>query len=115
MDVSDQSALTVNVVKDDVGERCQKLFQDFLEEWVLRGVKTKMQPAGRTQPIAVIGWQASRDKFGQSRLHFSRNVLFCSHCQPEICSAYCVVAVITKMQPAENDTMPVLVVFTDVQ
>jgi len=32
MDVSDQSALTVNVVKDDVGERCQKLFQDFLEE-----------------------------------------------------------------------------------
>jgi len=32
-----------------------------------------------------------------------------------VCSAYCVVAVITKMQPAENDTMPVLLVFTDVQ
>ena len=24
----------VNIVKDDVGERCQKLFQDFLEEYV---------------------------------------------------------------------------------
>ena len=32
MDVSEQVASAVNVVKDDVGERCQKLFQDFLEE-----------------------------------------------------------------------------------
>jgi len=32
MDVSEQTAAAVNVVKDDVGERCQKLFQDFLEE-----------------------------------------------------------------------------------
>jgi len=29
--------------------------------------------------------------------------------------AYCVVAVITKLQPAENDTMPILLVFVDVQ
>ena len=36
MDVSEQTASAVNVVKDDVGERCQKLFQDFLEEWVVR-------------------------------------------------------------------------------
>jgi len=72
-----------------------------LKKYILP-VKTKMQPAGRTQPSAVIGWHVSRDKFGQSRLRFSRNVLFCSHCQPEICS---VVAVITKMQPAKNDTM----------
>jgi len=48
-----------------------------------------MQPAGRTQPIAVIGWQASRDKFGQSRLHFSRNVLFCSHCQRDLQCVLC--------------------------
>ena len=32
MDVSEQTASAVNLVKDDVGERCQKLFQDFLEE-----------------------------------------------------------------------------------
>ena len=31
MDVADQVART-NQVKDQIGERCQKLFQDFLEE-----------------------------------------------------------------------------------
>jgi len=31
-------------------------------------VKTKMQPASRTQLSAVIGWHASRDKFGHSRV-----------------------------------------------
>ncbi len=31
MDVA-QQAVGTNVVKDTVGERCQKLFQDFLEE-----------------------------------------------------------------------------------
>ena len=33
MDVAEQ-AIATNQVKDAVGERCQKLFQDFLEEWV---------------------------------------------------------------------------------
>lgn len=31
MDVGDHR-LTQNRVKDEVGDRCQKLFQDFLEE-----------------------------------------------------------------------------------
>ena len=31
MDVA-QQAVGTNVVKDAIGERCQKLFQDFLEE-----------------------------------------------------------------------------------
>lgn len=33
MDVAEQTIVTKQV-KDQVGERCQKLFQDFLEEWV---------------------------------------------------------------------------------
>ena len=33
MDVAEQVART-NQVKDQIGERCQKLFQDFLEEYV---------------------------------------------------------------------------------
>jgi hypothetical protein len=33
MDVAEQVART-NQVKDQTGERCQKLFQDFLEEYV---------------------------------------------------------------------------------
>ena len=33
MDVAEQ-AVKSNQVKDQVGERCLKLFQDFLEEWV---------------------------------------------------------------------------------
>ena len=68
-------------------------------------VIAKMQPASRTQPSAVIGWHVSRDKLGHSWLHFSRNVLFCL--QPVMCRAYCVVAAITNLQPAQNDTMPV--------
>jgi hypothetical protein len=31
MDVAEQAVVT-NQVKDQIGERCQKLFQDFLEE-----------------------------------------------------------------------------------
>jgi DNA replication licensing factor MCM6 len=31
MDVAEQ-AVGTNIIKDAVGERCQKLFQDFLEE-----------------------------------------------------------------------------------
>ena len=31
MDITEQ-ALRANQVKDQVGERCQKLFQDFLDE-----------------------------------------------------------------------------------
>ena len=34
MDIAEQTART-NLVKDQVGERCQKLFQDFLDEYVL--------------------------------------------------------------------------------
>jgi len=45
---------------------------------VLALVITKKQPASRTQPSVVIGRHASRDKLGHSRLHFSRNVLYCS-------------------------------------
>lgn len=33
MDVAEAGSAHTTV-KDDVGERCQKLFQDFLEEWV---------------------------------------------------------------------------------
>ena len=33
MDIAEQTA-GVNTIKDDVGERVQKLFQDFLEEFV---------------------------------------------------------------------------------
>lgn len=33
MDVADQRT-GITQVKDDVAEKCQKLFQDFLEEWV---------------------------------------------------------------------------------
>ena len=33
MDVNEQTIRT-NKVKDQVGERCQKLFKDFLEEYV---------------------------------------------------------------------------------
>ncbi|XP_046331406.2 zygotic DNA replication licensing factor mcm6-like [Haliotis rufescens] len=36
MDVADQAVRT-NQVKDQVGERCQKLFQDFLEEFAVDG------------------------------------------------------------------------------
>ncbi|KAL3836521.1 hypothetical protein ACJMK2_021945 [Sinanodonta woodiana] len=36
MDVAEQ-ALRTNQVKDEVGERCQKLFQDFLEEFTVDG------------------------------------------------------------------------------
>ncbi|KAL5009589.1 hypothetical protein ScPMuIL_011894 [Solemya velum] len=36
MDVADQTVRT-NQVKDQVGERCQKLFQDFLEEFTVDG------------------------------------------------------------------------------
>ncbi|XP_041371751.1 zygotic DNA replication licensing factor mcm6-like [Gigantopelta aegis] len=36
MDVADQAVRT-NQVKDQVGERCQKLFQDFLEEYQVDG------------------------------------------------------------------------------
>jgi hypothetical protein len=32
MDVADHISSAVNIVKDEIGERCQKLFQDFLEE-----------------------------------------------------------------------------------
>ena len=32
MDATQHAADGVNQVKDPVGERCQKLFQDFLEE-----------------------------------------------------------------------------------
>lgn len=35
MDVA-EAGQAHTTVKDDVGERCQKLFQDFLEEWVAR-------------------------------------------------------------------------------
>ncbi|GFO11428.1 DNA replication licensing factor mcm6 [Plakobranchus ocellatus] len=36
MDVAEQTART-NLVKDQVGERCQKLFQDFLDEFQVEG------------------------------------------------------------------------------
>uniref|UniRef100_T1IST8 DNA replication licensing factor MCM6 n=1 Tax=Strigamia maritima TaxID=126957 RepID=T1IST8_STRMM len=36
MDVGDLQ-INQNRVKDDVGERCQKLFQDFLDEWSVAG------------------------------------------------------------------------------
>ncbi|XP_064611933.1 zygotic DNA replication licensing factor mcm6-like [Liolophura sinensis] len=36
MDVAEQTVRT-NQVKDQVGERCQKLFQDFLEEYAVEG------------------------------------------------------------------------------
>merc|ERR1719210_272818 len=36
MDAAEQSVGT-NTVKDQVGERCQKLFQDFLEEYTVDG------------------------------------------------------------------------------
>ncbi|KAK2166950.1 hypothetical protein LSH36_33g07062 [Paralvinella palmiformis] len=36
MDVAEQ-AVGTNVIKDAVGERCQKLFQDFLEEYTIDG------------------------------------------------------------------------------
>lgn len=36
MDIAEQTART-NLVKDQVGERCQKLFQDFLDEFQVEG------------------------------------------------------------------------------
>ena len=33
MDVGAANATETNLVIDPVGSRCQKLFQDFLEEW----------------------------------------------------------------------------------
>jgi len=43
MDVAEQ-AIRTNQVKDDVGERCQKLFQDFLDEFYVDG-EAKYLPA----------------------------------------------------------------------
>ena len=33
MDVGATNTTDINLVTDPVGSRCQKLFQDFLEEW----------------------------------------------------------------------------------
>ncbi len=37
MDAAEQNLATTQV-KDAVGDRCQKLFQDFLEEWVFDNI-----------------------------------------------------------------------------
>jgi DNA replication licensing factor MCM6 len=60
MDVGAANATETNLVTDPVGSRCQKLFQDFLEEWqegeelkYLKGARELVKPERNTLTVSM--------------------------------------------------------------